>query len=370
MSHLYSSFHIHGDNIVECERTLRLVELALGISCWPPPVPTALAVCPSFLFSLRATAEPWKFTFFPGFGRWKEDILQLVRNRGGSLREAADAIITGVMSDREEPLLAIEYCGVLPAGNQAWQRNGRAGIPFDALDSLIYVAEIGGYELDLQRTRKASRLPNPAVLGENDVDTVLHTVLSRLGAAEVFEGMCNPPGGDWSGISLQSIRRDREFRWLSLPRVSKTHAKRPDHVFQILALDGPPVILAVESKERFRDVETRIGPRLKAYISDLLASPASVERRSSQEIWRTQRRVLTSTILPSCRPLPFWLTTSRILKSCEERAMLISYRPSILPPMRRMRRPVVFHARGSATRSLNISVRCPRKFGISVRGGQ
>jgi hypothetical protein len=518
--------------------------------------------------------KPWEFTFFPGFGRWKEDILQLVRNRGGSLREAADAIITGVRSDREEPLLAIEYCGALPAGNQAWQRNGRAysfgraGIPY------VYVAEIGGYELDAQRMRKAPRLPNPAVpfsylsyssaqetpvipvfvaspgadqdslqkyadvfadselirfvravlfgeshsnlvkamndrvmtlialrasscredrsltpqewaaayqaigdktgliefllkakplawsktayiqsltasakqlmeaasrsgigltscdlpicvipadkraefagelkklykrlprdfaawmahpvplticwvmgfkprgddarpdrglpplarmligngeelltvvygpaqaatwpllesdpvalarnglweaildvsdgllidsatdrttnhgylrqhwasaspnpteapvlvppiparIGENDVDTVLHTVLSRLGAAKVFEGMCNPPGGDWSGISLQGIRRDRELRWLSLPRVSKTHAKRPDHVFQIFAMDGPPVILAVESKERFRDVETRIGPRLKAYISDLLASSAIGQR--------------------------------------------------------------------------------------------
>ena len=126
----------------------------------------------------------------------------------------------------------------------------------------------------------------PAHIGENDVDTVLHTVLSRLGTANVFEGRCNPPGGDWSGISLQGIRRDGELRWLSLPRVSKTHAKRPDHVFQIFALDGPPVILAVESKERFGDVETRIGPRLKAYISDLLASSASVERRSPQEGWR------------------------------------------------------------------------------------
>ena len=97
--------------------------------------------------------------------------------------------------------------------------------------------------------------------------------------------MCNPPGGDWSGVSLQTACRDMELRWLSLPRVSKTHAKRPDHVFQIFGLGGPPIILAVESKERAGAVEKQIGPRLKAYMSDLLASPASIQRRDPQDTW-------------------------------------------------------------------------------------
>ncbi|MBU4270597.1 MAG: hypothetical protein KKA28_01850 [Planctomycetes bacterium] len=163
MSHKYNCFHIHGDNIVECDRTLRLVELALADQLSSVAGPSGSPVCPSFTFQIRGKNKPWQFTFFPGFGRWKEDILQLVRSRGGNLREAADSIITGVTSDREEPLLAIEYCGALPAGNQAWQRNGRAYSFGCARIPYVYVAEIGGYELDLQRTRKAPRLPNPAV---------------------------------------------------------------------------------------------------------------------------------------------------------------------------------------------------------------
>ncbi|MBU4270838.1 MAG: hypothetical protein KKA28_03085 [Planctomycetes bacterium] len=132
----------------------------------------------------------------------------------------------------------------------------------------------------------------PSRIGENDVDTVLHNLLSRLGSAAVFEGMCNPPGGDWSGISLQTTNRDMELRWLSLPRVSKTHAKRPDHVFQIFGLGQKPIVLAVESKELAGAVEARIGPRLKTYLSDLLASPASVQRRNPQKTWNHSEVIL------------------------------------------------------------------------------
>jgi len=163
MSNEYNCFHIHADNIVECERTLRLVESALTDQILSISGPSGSPVCPSFSFRLKGKHEPWQFTFFPGFGRWKEDILQLVRERGGTLREAADSIITGVASGREEPLLAIEYCGALPAGNQAWQRNGRAYSFGRARIPYLYVAEIGGYELDAERVRKAPRLPNAAV---------------------------------------------------------------------------------------------------------------------------------------------------------------------------------------------------------------
>ena len=45
--------------------------------------------------------------------------------------------------------------------------------------------------------------PSPLKIGENDVDTILHTIFTQLKSSEIkiFEGMCNPPGGDWSGIS-------------------------------------------------------------------------------------------------------------------------------------------------------------------------
>ncbi|MBN2267646.1 MAG: hypothetical protein JW725_04920 [Candidatus Babeliaceae bacterium] len=579
----YSDFNIHGDNIVECERTFDLIKAALAEQLESIAGPNGSPVCPEFQFCLRNTNKSLHFTFFPGFGRWNEDILQFVRERGGILREAADVIITGVTSKYEEPLIAIEYCSALPAGNQAWQRNGRAYSFGLARIPYLYVAELGGYELAANRIRKASRMPNPAVpfsylaysleqntpvfpifvtslgageatriahtdefadnelialtraiildedpkriyeilrrkvlslirkravesrsnqtltdqqwgnvysnikqgrsfvdflvenaplvwakktsitsltetaktlmeltsknaigltsnvlpmcivprdkrpdyalrvsalygdlpvnfvewlarkehlvicwvlgfkprgddarpdrglppftrmligrksdllsvvygpapivtwallqneptkliqknglweailavsdallvdsatnkktnhgflrlhwetaiqtptkrtiltkpfptrVGENDVDTVLHTLLSRHAGPEIYEGMCNPPGGDWSGVSLQPPDRSLELRWLTLPRVSGADTKRPDHVFQLFGITLRPIILSVESKETANAVENSIGPRLSAYIGNLIMSPASIERKNSSQPWR------------------------------------------------------------------------------------
>jgi hypothetical protein len=127
--------------------------------------------------------------------------------------------------------------------------------------------------------------PTPSHIGENDVDTVLHLLLAHHAGPSVFEGMCNPPGGDWSGVSLQLPSRTTELRWLTLPRVSNAGAKRPDHVFQFFGREGPPIILSVESKETAASVETNIGPRLTAYIRDLLRTPASVERVAADTAW-------------------------------------------------------------------------------------
>ena len=583
-------FHIHGDNIVECERTLNLIQTSFGSDLMSVSAPLGSPVCPEYQLRLRTGTQQLHLTFFPGFGRWNEDLLEFVRNRGGTLREAADAILTEVSSGSEEPLIAIEYCGALPAGNQAWQRNGRAysfglaGVPF------LYVAELGGFELDSARRRKAPRMPNPAVpfsyltysverqtpvlpvfvtspgadqssqkqyaqvfaddelsalvravvlkepldaaltalrqkvlalirfatglsapnstllpdvwseaykaansgiplvaflrtqqsfiawcktayiaaltptarslmnvaakhaagltssklpmcfisrekrevfagevehnykrlpkdfvtwlkrdrdlvicwvmgfkprgddarpdrglpplarmlvggdedlltvvygpakaatwptlstnpsamirqnglweailevsdailvdsatdnttshgflrshwesayslrapcpilvapmpvhLGENDVVTVVHTLLSRLTGPDVYEGMCNPPGGDWSGISLYSEDRSLELRWLSLPRVSKSTAKRPDHVFQFFGLASLPIILAVESKEAGRAVEPNIGQRLIGFLTSLIFSSASIERNESDKAWTHSKHYL------------------------------------------------------------------------------
>lgn len=127
--------------------------------------------------------------------------------------------------------------------------------------------------------------PRPERIGEHDVDTVIHTVFARLGATQVFEGLCNPPGGDWSGISLLTLDKRKELRWLSLPRVSGSDAKRPDHVLQLFDIGRVPIILAIESKETTNSLETRIGPRLKSYMSRLLDSPASIERDRVAASW-------------------------------------------------------------------------------------
>ncbi len=587
----YLDFHIHGDNIVECERTFDIIKSAITDQLESIIGPNGSPVCPEFQIHLKNMGNPLNFTFYPGFGRWNEDILQFVRERGGILREAADAIITGVVSQSEEPLIAIEYCGALPAGNQAWQRNGRAFSFGLARIPYLYIAELGGYELDSNRNRKAPRMPNPAVpfsylsysleqgipvlpifianpgadessikeygdefaknelisllravildenpnemhkilrqkvlsfikkraassrqgttlnpqqwenayssleegqtlveflvhtarlewsktayiaaltdtanalmelassfaigltsnalpmciiprtkrsdfasrvsalytnlpqnfaqwlardehlvicwvmgfkprgddarpdrglppltrmligsrcdllsvvygpaptatwsmlrddpatlmernglweailavsnallvdtatdqvtthgflrshwqtaiprpsnpkifvrpllahVGENDVDTVLHTIFARFASKQAYECMCNPPGGDWSGISLQTPDRSLELRWLSLPRVSGTNTKRPDHVFQLFGISPRPIVFSVESKEDVIVVEKHIGPRLSKYVVNLISSPASIERKNPSYPWHQSTNRLNS----------------------------------------------------------------------------
>lgn len=124
----------------------------------------------------------------------------------------------------------------------------------------------------------------PAKYGENDVDTVLHNIFAYLMQACVFEGMCNPPGGDWSGISILDAQRRSESRWLTLPRVSGTATKRPDHVFQVW-LPGSVLIVAVESKEDAGSMEPGVGPRLRKYLETLFATPPNAQRRVPNGEW-------------------------------------------------------------------------------------
>lgn len=152
-------FRIHGDNVVECERTLKLITEGLREK------PRLLAGCsplhPEFEYK-TANGETYIFELLPGHGRWGIDISKGLVSAGSQLRENADSVITELSGDSETILIGLEYCGALPAGNQAWQRHGRAlgfaqaGVPY-----LIFT-EVGGMELTSDRESKASRLPNPA----------------------------------------------------------------------------------------------------------------------------------------------------------------------------------------------------------------
>jgi hypothetical protein len=577
-------YQIHGDNIVECERTFNYVVLAISPIARDIVGPKGSVTCPAYEIELQS-GDKLNFTFLPGFGerRWNQDILKFVQSSGGRLREATDAIVTVLKDGTEKPLFSMEFCGALPAGNNAWQRHGRAfsfahaGIPY------FYLAELGGYELTSDRERKAERWPNPAVpfsffsmthyhgsvclpvyeansgarsettshyssifgkedfldyvrlaitdelpdkpaqklgekcialvellaaskkrpdgltksqwgearkaveagealtrylaskapiawrktayiaaltksarefmtfgaqnslgltsktlplsfvprehrptfaagvqriyadlgaeaatwiakttadlaiawvmgfkprgddarpdrglpplarmligdktdllafvygpapvshwkklggspgqlAGENglweavlgvsdallcdsatmpagsqrcilkpsweasfpqrketlhvnpvvlshsehDVDTALHVILASLGSEIVFEGMCNPPGGDWSGVSFVWSKDVGEHRWLTLPRVTAEGAKRPDHVFGLFGLGDSSLCLCVESKERPRSLEPGIGHRLISYTKALFAGSPSIWRRNAAEAW-------------------------------------------------------------------------------------
>lgn len=183
-----------------------------------------------------------------------------------------------------------------PAGEA--RRNGlwRAVISLsDAVlaDSLTRAAPIG---ILTERARSSrdpvSNLPIPAAsetptFSEHDVDTVLRMLLSGQPGL-VFEGLCNPPGGDWSGISILDVATGSEFRWTSLPRVTAANGKRPDHVFQFHGPSGP-IALSIESKDRARDFDRDIGPRLRNYVADLFKLPPNIMRAGKRATWQEQR---------------------------------------------------------------------------------
>ena len=152
------NLRIHGDNIVECERSLHMINEAVGGKM-------KLLDGPIYMPKYQIQSEDIALTveLLSGHGRWGVDIGGELKKNGGILREGADSYITEIKGEKETLLIAIEYCSALPAGNNAWQRNGRAlssvlaGVPY------LYIAELGGVELDAKRQVKHARYPNAIV---------------------------------------------------------------------------------------------------------------------------------------------------------------------------------------------------------------
>lgn len=120
----------------------------------------------------------------------------------------------------------------------------------------------------------------PVDFGEDDVDTGIHYLFTHILHDVCFEGMCNPPGGDWSGFSV--IEGDYENRWLSLPRVSDVvSGKRPDHIVEIFGAFEKPLLLSIESKEKSADLEDDVGTKLVAYIKALMGFVPSAKKNIS-----------------------------------------------------------------------------------------
>ena len=116
---------------------------------------------------------------------------------------------------------------------------------------------------------------------EHDTDCAIHQILAHKEKMGIFECFCNPPGGDWSGISFFDGKS--EYKWTSLPRVSES-SKRPDHIFQVAGNDSITFI-TIESKGLGRDLENNIGNRLKDYIRDLFESEPTA-RKADGEDWK------------------------------------------------------------------------------------
>lgn len=146
-----------------------------------------------------------------------------------------------------------------------------------------------GYKQQYMRLKKYASLIEgrafssaPQEYHEDDVDTGIHYLFTEVLKPVCFEGMCNPPGGDWSGFSV--LDHNSEKRWLSLPRVSdEIDGKRPDHIIEIFGVQDKPILLSIESKERSADLEDNVGSRLITYIEHLMGYIPNVEKDLSPD---------------------------------------------------------------------------------------
>lgn len=154
---------------------------------------------------------------------------------------------------------------------------------YDA-ERLYDTSKIKDYYNNLGRGRTVQSKPlfsnTPLTYGEDDVDTAVHYLFAHILRNFCFEGMCNPPGGDWSGFSILS--NGYENRWLSLPRVSDAvNGKRPDHIIELFGVFDKPLLLSVESKEKSCDLEEDVGTKLVTYINKIMSFIPSAKRNCS-----------------------------------------------------------------------------------------
>lgn len=155
--------------------------------------------------------------------------------------------------------------------------NGGPGFSWGVVGSNELKAESLAREKSPNSLEFAAVPTTPNSVHEDDVDAVLHTAFAALPEGRKFEGLCNPPGGDWSGLSL--TLNGVESRWLSLPRVSgAVNGKRPDHVVQIMPDGGDDFVLSIESKDRAKDLEPDVGHQLKRYLVYLASHIPSAKR--------------------------------------------------------------------------------------------
>lgn len=160
------NLRVHGDNILECETALGLISKVINQTNSEPVFVKSAVYSPIYKV-VDSSGMIFEIQLFPGYGRWGFDIAKYLSTKGASLREAADAVVTRVTiqdgKKYEMPVLALEFCGALPAGNNAWQRCGRALSLAYAKIPYLYFAELGGVELDSERKIKAPRFPNPLI---------------------------------------------------------------------------------------------------------------------------------------------------------------------------------------------------------------
>lgn len=142
------TYRLYGDNILECENVL--VWLTSELSPFKLKEQYGSIERPVLLFDCEQLNQSFFIQLCPYYGGtgnalvWQNDPLNSTFN------EKPDALISkvGVDGFDEKPLVAIEFCDALQAGNQAWQRFKRVLDPIELEIPYLYVLPIIGWERD------------------------------------------------------------------------------------------------------------------------------------------------------------------------------------------------------------------------------
>ena len=153
-SHL--EWDLYGDNILEC---WRLVEYALKGE-YEIDIKGELNVIEPTINLIKNNSQI-KLNLFPSTKNLNLKIKEKLYSENSTLRESPDVIL---FNTKEKFIYTFEFCSALPAGNNAWQRQGRAlSLSLNGIKH-FHIAKLGGYELDKNREKKSPRLPNPLIL--------------------------------------------------------------------------------------------------------------------------------------------------------------------------------------------------------------
>lgn len=199
-----------------------------------------------------------------------------------SLSELNDLIITLIFG----PAAQSQEEELRSKSEKIARRNGLWGSVLQNSDYVICTSKhfskttvIKGFRGENRKSRTPFKIKNDDIIpqaNENDVDTAMHFVCTR--DCNLFESMCNPPGGDWSGVSFYKKESDTEIRYLTLSRApdSKTN-KRPDHIYHFYQQD---TILVVESKTTSSSLlrERNVGNKMVYWTNYLLSHSPQVKR--------------------------------------------------------------------------------------------
>ena len=235
------NIRIHGDNILECERTLHLIAISLDSKAIYQDSPIHN---PIYTIKDERSKKNVSIQLFPGYNRWGIDIYKELQKLGAPLREATDSLVTRNIDGKEEIIFSIEYCNALPAGNNAWQRTGRALTSASVDIPYIYVSDVGGVELDQDRKQKAPRFPNPIIpfsyitLGKNynsitlpiylPSPTISKTIDTKFKEAFGFKEMIALISNLISGSNNQEVIKAIIEKNLKIVNILSSHRKRVD----------------------------------------------------------------------------------------------------------------------------------------------